>query len=77
MAHICANRLIAVRVDSFDKFPTSLMSEGKTNNNGDVFIFTKDGATVHKEEDMLITYTGAPILIRVGDKRGRYQMPLV
>ena len=41
--------------DSFDKFPRSLMSVVKTNDNGNVSIFTKDGVTVHKEEDVLIT----------------------
>ena len=67
----------AANADSFDEFPTSLMSVGKTNDDGNVSIFTKDGVTVHKEEDVLITCKGAPILIGVRDERGRYRIPLV
>ena len=56
----------AANADFFDKFPTSLMSVDKTNGNRNVSIFTKDGATtVHKEEEVLITCKGAPILIGV------------
>ena len=53
------------------------MSVGKTADDGTVSIFTKDGVTVHKEEDVLITCQGQPILIGVRDKRGRYRIPLV
>ena len=53
------------KADYFSDFPTSLMSVGKTNDNGNVSIFTKDGVTVHKEEDVLITCKGTPILIGV------------
>ena len=40
-------------------------------------IFTKDGVTVHKEEDVLITCKDAPILKGVRDKRGWYCILLV
>ena len=66
----------AAKADSFDKFPTLLMSVGKTNDDGNVSIFTRDGVTVHKEEDVLITCKGAPILVGVRDERGRYHIPL-
>ena len=67
----------AAKADSFDEFPTSLMSVGKTNDDGNVSIFTRDGVTVHKEEDVLITCKGAPILVGVQDEQGRYSIPLV
>eukprot|EP00804_Cyclotella_cryptica_P002833 CCRYP_009359-RA/>CCRYP_009359-RA protein AED:0.32 eAED:0.32 QI:0/-1/0/1/-1/1/1/0/453 len=38
----------AAAADSFDDFPTSLMSVGKTSDNGTISIFTKDGVTIHK-----------------------------
>ena len=37
--------------DTFDDFPTSLMSVGKPSDAGTIFIFTKVGVTVHKEEE--------------------------
>jgi hypothetical protein len=51
--------------DTFkDLFPHSLMSVGKTTDYGTISIFTKDEVTVHKkEEDVLITCKGQPILI--------------
>ena len=58
----------AAKADSFDEFPTSLMSVGKTNDNGNVSIFTSDNVTVHKEEDVPITCKSAPILVGVRDK---------
>ncbi len=53
------------------------MSVGKTANYGTISIFTKDGVTVHKETDVLITCKGEPILIGVRDERGRYRIPLI
>ena len=47
------------------------MSVGKTNDNGNVSIFTKDGVLVYKEDNVLITYKDAPFLVGVRDKRGR------
>jgi hypothetical protein len=53
------------------------MSVGKTADDGTISIFTKDGVTVHKEQDVLITCKGEPILIGVRDERGRYRIPLL
>jgi hypothetical protein len=53
------------------------MSMGKTADDGTISIFTKDGVTVHKEMDELITCKGEPILIGVHDERGCYQIPLI
>ena len=67
----------AAEADTFDDFPSSLLSVGKTFDDGNISIFTKKGVTVHKEEDVLITCKGAPILIGERDERGRYRIPLV
>ena len=53
------------------------MRVGKTSDNGNVFIFTKEGVTVYKEEDVLITRQRKPILIGETDERGRYRIPLI
>ncbi len=53
------------------------MSVGKTANDGTISIFTKDGVTVHKETDVLITCKGEQLLIAVRDEQGRYQIPLI
>ena len=39
----------AAEADTFEELPTSLMSVGKTADNGNVSIFTKDGVTINKE----------------------------
>jgi hypothetical protein len=57
----------AMQADTFQDFPTSLMSVGKTANDGTVSVFTKEGVNVFKEEDVLITCKDKPILIRVRD----------
>ena len=62
----------AASADSFDDFPSSLMSVGKTSDDGTISIFTKEGVTVHKEQDVLITCKGEPILIGIRDDKGRY-----
>ena len=67
----------AAEADAFDDFPSSLLSVGKTSDDGNISIFTKKGVTVHKEEVVLITCKGAPILIGTRDTRGRYCIPLV
>ena len=67
----------AASADTFADFPTSLMSVGQTSDDGTVSIFTRDGVTVHREDDVLITCRGAPILIGKRDDRGRYRIPLV
>ena len=48
---------------TFEEFPTSLMSVGKTADNGNLSIFTKEGVIVYIEEDVLITRKRKPILI--------------
>ena len=67
----------AMQADTFQDFPTSLMSVGKTADDGTVSVFTKEGINVFKIEDVLITCKGEPILIRVRDSLGRYQIPLM
>ena len=56
---------------TFEEFRTSLMSVGKTYDDGNVSIFTKDGATVYKEKYLLITCQRKPILIGRRDEHGR------
>ena len=48
----------------------------KTADDGNVSIFTKDGVTVYKEEDVLITCQRKPILVGKRYEHGRYQIPL-
>jgi hypothetical protein len=67
----------AASADSFDNFPSSLMSVGETSDNGTISIFTKDGNTVHKEQDVLITCKSEPILIGIRNEKGRYRVALV
>ncbi len=62
--------------DTFCEFPTSLMSVGKVADDGNISIFTKDGATVHNEQDVLITCQVEPLFIGVRDQHGRYRIPL-
>jgi hypothetical protein len=66
-----------MQADTFQDFPTSLMSVGKTADDDTVSVFTKEGVNVFKGEDVLITCKGKPILIRVRDSHGRYQIPLM
>jgi hypothetical protein len=66
-----------MQADTFHNFPTSLMSLGKMADDGTVSVFTKEGVNVFKEEDVLITCKGKPILIGVRDSHGRYQIPLM
>ena len=66
----------AAEADTFEEFPTSLMIVGKTADDGNVSIFTKDGVIIHKEEYVLITCQKNPILIGKRDERGRYRIPL-
>ena len=62
--------------DTFKEFPMLLMSVGTTSNNGNVSLFAKEGVTVYKEKDVLITCQRKPILIGKQDERGRYCIPL-
>eukprot|EP00804_Cyclotella_cryptica_P000999 CCRYP_012348-RA/>CCRYP_012348-RA protein AED:0.11 eAED:0.11 QI:0/0/0/1/1/1/3/0/1327 len=66
----------AVLADSFVDFPQSLMSVGKTCDDGTIAIFTQSGVTVHKDTDVLITCQGEPLLIGARDAHGRYRIPL-
>ncbi len=61
-----------MQADTFQDFPTSLMSVGKAANNGTVSVFTKEGVNVFKEEDVLITCKDEPIFIGVRDSHGQY-----
>eukprot|EP00804_Cyclotella_cryptica_P026368 CCRYP_007673-RA/>CCRYP_007673-RA protein AED:0.52 eAED:0.52 QI:0/0/0/0.5/1/1/2/0/639 len=67
----------ANKADTFDDFPQSLMSVGKVSDDGTISVFTKDGVTVQREDDVLITCKGAPIFIGVRDHNGRYRVPLI
>ena len=67
----------AVKADTFEDFPHSLMSVGKTSDAGTISIFTNYGVTVHKEEDVLITCKGEPSFIGACNERGRYRIPLI
>ena len=49
--------------DTFEYFPTSLMSVGKTSDDGNVSVFTKEDVKVYKDEDVLTTCKGKPILV--------------
>ena len=60
----------ATKADTFEEFPTSLMSVGRTADDGTISIFTKEGVTVHKEEDALITCKGQPHLYSQKYTRG-------
>ncbi len=53
----------SMQADTFQDFPTSLMSMGKTADTSLVSVFMKEGVNVFKEEDVLITCKGQPILI--------------
>ena len=67
----------AADADTFNDFLASLMSVGKTADDDNISIFTKEGVTVYKEEDVLITCKGKAILIGKQDEQGRYRIPLV
>jgi hypothetical protein len=65
------------QADTFQDFPTSLMSMGKTSDDGTILVFMKEGINIFKEEDVLITFKWEPILIGVRDNQGRYRIPLM
>ena len=67
----------ANEADTFKNFSNYLLSVGKVNEDGNMSIFTSDEVTVHKEEDVLITCKGKPILVGIRDDCGRYRIPLV
>ena len=63
--------------DTFNDYPTSLMSVGKTADDGNISIFTKEGVYVYELEDVLIACKGEAILIEKRDTQGRYRIPLI
>jgi hypothetical protein len=65
------------QADTFQDFPTSPMSMGKSSEDGMVSVFTKEGINVFKEEDVLITCKEEPILIVIQDNQGQYQILLM
>ena len=67
----------ARQAHSFTDFPHSLMSVGKTADDGTVSIITKDGVIVHRESKVLITCQGKPIFVGVRDEQGHYCIPLM
>jgi hypothetical protein len=67
----------AAEAHTFKDSRTSQLSVGKVSDGGNVSIFKKQGVKVHKEEDVLITVKGQPVMIGKQDERGRYQIPLV
>ena len=67
----------AAEANTFEDVSTSLLSVGKVNDDGNVSIFTKQGVSVHKEEDVLITVKGQPVVIGKHNERGSYQILLV
>ena len=48
----------AAEADTFDDFKTSLMSVGKTADDGNVSVLTREAVKIYKEEDILITCKG-------------------
>ena len=62
---------------TFEEFPSSLMSVGKTSDDGNVSIFTDEKVRFYKEADVLIACRGKPILVGKRDERGRYYIPLM
>ena len=63
--------------DTFEEFPSSLMSVGKTSDDGNVSIFTDEKLQVYKDTDVLITCRGKQILIGKRDERGRCHILLM
>ena len=49
----------------------------KKSNAGTLSIFKKYGVTVHKEDNVMITYKSSPILIGSRDMHDRYRIILV
>ena len=65
------------KANTVDDVPHSLMRVCTTSDAGTISIFTKDGVTVHKEDDVMITCKGKPRFIGARDIHGRYRIPLV
>ena len=67
----------AAEADTFNEIKTSLMSVEKTTDDGNVSVFTKEDVKIYKEEEILITCNGKPILIGRRGERDRCRIPLV
>ncbi|EJK62273.1 hypothetical protein THAOC_17120, partial [Thalassiosira oceanica] len=63
--------------DSFDQFGTTLLSVGRTTDDGNTAIFNSSGVSVHRDRDVLILVKGKPVMIGRRDDNGRYKIPLV
>ncbi len=46
------------------------MSMGETSDEGTILVFMKESINIFKEEDVLITCKGEPILIGIQDNQG-------
>ena len=68
---------ISAESDTFEEFPSSLMSVGKTSDDGILSILAHEKVQVYKEADVLITCRGKQILIGKRYERGRYRIPLM
>ena len=66
----------AATADTFDNFKSTLISVGELANDGTVSVFTEDGVSVHKKEEVLILVKGKPILVGYRNSRGQYKVPL-
>ncbi len=63
--------------DSFSSFTNTLISVGRMADAGFTSIFNKDGVQVVKDEDVLLTLKGKPVMIGIRDNNGRFKIPLV
>ena len=63
--------------DTFEELPSSLISVGKTSDDGNVSICIDEKVQVYKESDVLITCRGKPIPISKWGEHGRYRIPLI
>ena len=61
----------SAELDTFDNFPTSLIKNGKKIDNSNVSIFTKEGVSLYKEEDVLISCKGKAIFMGKRDEQGQ------
>jgi hypothetical protein len=59
---------------TFHTYPPSRVP---TLDDGTVSVFMKKGINIFKEEDVLITCKGEPILIGIQDNQGQYRIPLM
>ena len=67
----------AAEADTFDESKPSMMSVGKTADDGNVSVFTKEDVKIYKEKGILIACKGELILIGRQGERGRYMIPIV